>query len=1020
MEENISFDNQNSFFKNKKNKFTILISVFGLLVFIITASTLPFKDKLLSTLYPKPQSRASEKSTIEPKFKGYIVELKNEPLISKKDSLKSIANQKLLLIEEHKKAKEDISQRIGRKNIITLKEYTNVLNGFALDITSQEAEKIKKESPFVKNVYPNNEVKTSLMDSIPLINADKAWQVQDSSGRKVDGEGVKIAIIDSGVDYTHPDLGATQITERTFEKISSTPVNPSFPDPSIDQILDLNNNRLAYVSGNKIYIYSFDTKNTTEINTLSSNIAAHRLTLRDNILAYYGVQQAQTWFGANVGIYVYDLNTKNHQKIADMEEDVPEIGSIAISGNKVVYIKGTLVTPASASIVVYDLISNTETSTSSSSFTFRMSDNFVVYAETASYCYSKHIIYDINTGVKKELFTPETGPVIDFKGSKILYAACNANNFDPQWKTFYLYDINTDNYTNLHYDTNALPENISSNSSFYGIISFFEQGAIEDGVIYFSKDVDGDRVIAYDQNQNRYVKVNLLRTSGAITAEGKKVCFVSSDFNIYCHDYDPSYSYPLPTKIFNNKVIDGYNFVNDTNDPFDDNGHGTHVAGIVAGSAGSGSNGSLPGVAPRAKLIAYKALNNQGSGYYSDIIAAIDKVVWLKLDADSSNDIDVINMSLGADCGGTYTYSCGPDDVLSQAVDKASDTGIVVVISAGNSGPNPSTIGSPGTARKAITVGAVDKSSIIANYSSRGPVIYNGETISKPDIVAPGTYICSSKWLGFSNNNLCYDDKHITMSGTSMAAPHVAGIAALVKQMQPKWSAKEIKQQITSTARSLNYDVNTQGTGLIDALAAISFPTSCPPPNTPTNLIPIGNIVPGYQLISWGPTTDAVSYYLKVDDLSNGWSDDCNNPNKGDLCNSNLKLTSNSFDFVSGNNYNISVQAKNSCGNLSKAATSSVNVTDTTSPTVNITYPTNGGTVPKNKSIIITANASDNIGVTKVEFYVNNSLICSDTTSAYSCSWKVPAKPKVTYTITAKAYDAAGNIGPQSITVTPK
>ncbi|MBU4265771.1 MAG: S8 family serine peptidase [Candidatus Altiarchaeota archaeon] len=135
------------------------------------------------------------------------------------------------------------------------------------------------------------------------------------------------------------------------------------------------------------------------------------------------------------------------------------------------------------------------------------------------------------------------------------------------------------------------------------------------------------------------------------------------------------------------KVWGGYDFVNDDVDPMDDAGHGTHCAGIAL------SNGSLKGVAPDARLLAYKVLDSLGSGLDDDIIAGIERAV--------NDSADVISLSLGS--------SGNPDDALSQAVDNAANAGAVVVVAAGNSGPDSGTIGSPACARKAITVGATYK-----------------------------------------------------------------------------------------------------------------------------------------------------------------------------------------------------------------------------------------------------------------------------------------------------------------------
>src|SRR3989338_479040 len=171
------------------------------------------------------------------------------------------------------------------------------------------------------------------------------------------------------------------------------------------------------------------------------------------------------------------------------------------------------------------------------------------------------------------------------------------------------------------------------------------------------------------------------------------------------------------------KVIAGYDFFNKDSDPMDDHGHGTHVAATAAG------NGILKGVAPDAKIVAYKVLSNSGSGWWSEIIAAIDRSVDPNQDGNYNYHLDIISLSLGG--------SGNPDDPPSKAIDNAVNNGVVAVVAAGNSGPGSGTINSPGTARKAITVGAMEKNQLIASFSSRGPVTWSSGTINKPDVVAP-------------------------------------------------------------------------------------------------------------------------------------------------------------------------------------------------------------------------------------------------------------------------------------------
>ena len=254
------------------------------------------------------------------------------------------------------------------------------------------------------------------------------------------------------------------------------------------------------------------------------------------------------------------------------------------------------------------------------------------------------------------------------------------------------------------------------------------------------------------------------------------------------------------------KVVGGFDFVNNDPDPIDDHGHGTHVAGIVA------ANGTVKGVAPNATLLAYKALDANGNGYSSAIIAAIDAAANPDGSPATNDGARVINLSLGG--------WGDPDDPMSQAVDNVTAAGVTVVAAAGNSGPNEQSILSPGTARRAITVGASDKLDRAAAFSSRGPVIWPGGAILKPDLVAPGVAICSTRWSSSWTGSECLDTRHVALSGTSMATPHVAGVAALLLQKNPGWTPVNVKMALRSTALNLQLPRVTQGYGRVRALNA--------------------------------------------------------------------------------------------------------------------------------------------------------------------------------------------------------
>ncbi len=244
----------------------------------------------------------------------------------------------------------------------------------------------------------------------------------------------------------------------------------------------------------------------------------------------------------------------------------------------------------------------------------------------------------------------------------------------------------------------------------------------------------------------------------------------------------------------NARVIGGFDFVNKDTDPMDDNGHGTHVAGIIGANSDK-----LNGIAPEVSFLAYKVLSASGSGRDSDVIAAIDRASDPDRNGNSSDHADVVNMSLGNN--GTE------DDPVVTAVENAAGTGIVFCIAAGNSG-NYYSVGAPAVAPSAIAVGASDFKDAIAFFSSAGPA---GNSLAlKPEVVAPGVGITSTLPGGTTG----------ALSGTSMAAPQVAGIAALVKSVHRDWSPADIKSAIVTTAEDIGADVMAEGAGRVDALHA--------------------------------------------------------------------------------------------------------------------------------------------------------------------------------------------------------
>jgi hypothetical protein len=247
------------------------------------------------------------------------------------------------------------------------------------------------------------------------------------------------------------------------------------------------------------------------------------------------------------------------------------------------------------------------------------------------------------------------------------------------------------------------------------------------------------------------------------------------------------------------RVIGGYDFVNNDSDPMDDNGHGTHVAGII----GAKGEDTLCGVAPGVNFIAVKAFAADGSGFASDVIAGLEYCLDPDGNPATDDGVEVINMSFGEQA---TIYNS-----LDSAVNNTTKAGVLCIIAAGNSGYGIyGTIESPGTSETALTVGACDSSNSIAYFSSLGPASIH--SYIKPEVVAPGVNILST----------ILHNQTASWSGTSMATPHVTGVAALLKQEHPFWTPEDLKAAIVNTAHSVGESVSifAQGNGCVDALDA--------------------------------------------------------------------------------------------------------------------------------------------------------------------------------------------------------
>lgn len=254
------------------------------------------------------------------------------------------------------------------------------------------------------------------------------------------------------------------------------------------------------------------------------------------------------------------------------------------------------------------------------------------------------------------------------------------------------------------------------------------------------------------------------------------------------------------------RIIGFCDFISDKKGFYDDNGHGTHIAGICGGDGNAGY-GKYRGICPEANIVSLKVLDSQGKGKEEDVIKASE---WI-LRNRTRYGIDIVNISFGTSVNDNK-------NAMIKAVEKMWDMGIVVVAAAGNNGPDAGTITSPGISGKIITVGGLDdkrKVIIDGKYVNE----YSGvgdwkKGIKKPEIIAPATMIRSCK-----NNGKGY----VTKSGTSMAAPIVSGCIGLMLCKNPSIENVDIKDIFRKTCIDRGLGLDRQGYGLINPYEILRF-----------------------------------------------------------------------------------------------------------------------------------------------------------------------------------------------------
>ncbi len=260
---------------------------------------------------------------------------------------------------------------------------------------------------------------------------------------------------------------------------------------------------------------------------------------------------------------------------------------------------------------------------------------------------------------------------------------------------------------------------------------------------------------------------------------------------------------------FADRIIAFKDFVRHRNGPYDDAGHGTHVAGCIGGS-GLLSGGKYRGIAPDCRLVIGKVLDREGGG---DTYMMLEALQWILEQRDKLN-IRILNISVGFE----EQVNLLKIRKLLSALEEVWKAGILIVVAAGNKGPAPGSISPLGMGRNVLTVGCHDGDyhgggvPLCAQYSGRGP---SALVMKKPDLVAPGTNIMAT-CAAVRKRGVTYEYAYVAKSGTSFAAPLVSGAAALLLEKNPRQTAEEVKRRLCYSARDLKEPWSKQGWGMLN------------------------------------------------------------------------------------------------------------------------------------------------------------------------------------------------------------
>ncbi len=572
-----------------------------------------------------------------------------------------------------------------------------------LELINQTQEKDTYES-FESNSYkrPNeeNSYLPLLNESSTYINAPYLWDLG------IDGEGVKIAILDTGIDYTHPDLSGKVIASRDFT---------------------LFDNELKSEDGHGHGTHVAGT-------VAGTGIASKKIT---------GTSSTDTSGLVNLP-YFPNIYHVGYEELPLNDEESPDFYNILVVKNL----------PSEGEIYLRGIWPDNYFDFETNSINNRWREYDFSFDNSTQKLYGGYqwrAVLDMGEVSMNTVTCPENNDYYDYNSSEKVYKN----------HTYCIY-TSKENYVKI-----KILENNSDSIRFK-----YKWQSPEPSIIFFDKDgnfnTKDDQYFASDENHLH---------------KSEKICYSSG----YCYyRTSPLMVSNLSSDLNSLRVLIDFN--------------------------GDNIPDYMRGVAPGASLLNAKVLSDYGGGYDSGIIAGIEWAV--------ANKADIISLSLGG-----WENICDGNDPLSEAVEKASDLNVTVVIAVGNSGWwGRETLGSPGCADKIITVGAISKdyyyNAEIADFSSQGP---SADGRIKPEILAPGVGIIAPQAkdtsMGYSPLN-----GYTSASGTSMATPHISGAIALLKQANPSLTPNEIKEILMSTSRDLKGEsVFRQGAGIVDLYYAYHY-----------------------------------------------------------------------------------------------------------------------------------------------------------------------------------------------------